>query len=162
VLYAMGRISLLPKALGKVHPRHHTPYRAVILQTIATLAIAVVAGLIWGPASGFLVLATTLTIGAIVVYALGNVALTVFYRREHRSEFNVVKHVVLPLAAVALLGYVLYRTVWPVPKYPLNVPAYLSIVWLVLGFGFLLYLARRARGGLRDAGRLFGQASDGD
>ena len=162
VLYAMGRINLLPKALGKVHPTHNTPYRAVVIQTVATLAIAVVAGLIWGPASGFLVLATTLTIGAIVVYALGNVALTVFYRREHRSEFNVVKHLALPLVALALLVYVLYRTVWPVPAYPLNVPAYLSIIWLVLGFGFVLYLARRARGGLRDAGRLFTAADVAD
>lgn len=45
---------------------------------------------------------------------------------------------------------------------PVGEVTFLSIVWLVLGFGFLLYLARRARGGLRDAGRLFGQASDGD
>jgi amino acid transporter len=162
VMYAMGRINLLPRALGKVHPTHNTPYRAVILQTAATLAIALVAGLIWGTQSGFLVLATTLTIGAIIVYALGNVALTVFYRRQHRSEFNVVKHLALPLVAVALLVYVLYRTVWPVPAYPLNVPAYLSIVWLVLGFGFVVYLARRAREGLRDAGRLFAEADAAD
>ena len=155
VLYAMGRIDLLPKALGKVHPTHNTPYRAVVIQAVATLAIAVTAGLIWGTLSGFLVLATTLTIGAIVVYALGNVALTLFYRREHRSEFSVVKHLALPLIALALLVYVLYRTIWPVPPYPLNVPAYLSIAWLALGFGVVLYLSRRARGGLRDAGKLF-------
>jgi amino acid transporter len=162
VLYAMGRIELLPRVLGKVHPRHNTPYRAVVAQTTATLLIAVVAGLIWGTESGFLVLATTLTIGAIIVYALGNIALTVFYRREHRGEFSVVKHLALPLIALALLVYVLYRTVWPVPAYPLNVPAYLSIVWLVLGFGFVLYLARRARGGLRAAGQLFTQPGPDD
>lgn len=155
VLYAMGRVDLLPKSLSKTHPRYKTPYIAIISQVSITFAIAVVAGLIWGTINGFGVLATTLVIGAVIVYCLGAVGLPIFYRREHSGEFNIIKHIVVPLLALALLIYVLYRTVWPVPAYPFNIPAYLSIVYIVLGFGFVAFVSRRGKGRLLDAGTLF-------
>jgi amino acid transporter len=155
VLYAMGRVELLPKALSRTHPKFRTPYVAIIAQVSLTFAITLVAGLIWGTTDGFGVLATTLTIGAIIVYCLGAIGLPILYRREHSGEFNIFKHIVVPLLALALLVYVLYRTVWPVPAYPFNIPAYLSIVYIVLGFGFVALVARRAKGKLMDAGALF-------
>ncbi len=155
VLYAMGRVNLLPKALSRTHPKFKTPYVAIVAQVSLTFAITLIAGLIWGTVDGFGVLATTLTIGAIIVYCLGAIGLPVLYRREHAGDFNVVKHIVIPLLALALLVYVLYRTVWPVPAYPFNIPAYLSIVYILLGFGFVSVVARRAKDKLMDAGQLF-------
>ena len=64
---------------------------------------------------------------------LGNLALPVFYLKEHRSEFSVVRHALLPLAALPLLAYVVYRTVWPPPVYPFNVPAYVACAWIGSG-----------------------------
>jgi amino acid transporter len=128
VLYAMGRVDRLPKSLSRTHPKHKTPYIAVVAQASMTFLIALVAGLIWGTINGFGVLATTLVIGAVIVYCLGAVGLPILYRREHPNEFSPIKHIVVPLLALALLVYVMYRTVWPVPAYPFNVPAYLSMV----------------------------------
>lgn len=155
VLYAMGRVDLLPKVLSRTHPKYKTPYVAVVAQGTMTFLISLIAGLIWGTIDGFAVLATTLTIGAIIVYCLGAIGLPVLYRREHRGEFNVGKHIIMPLLALALLIYVMYRTVWPVPAYPYNIPAYLSIVWIILGFGFVALVSRRVKGKLQDAGALF-------
>lgn len=155
VLYAMSRVDLIPKALSRTHPKFRTPYVAIIAQVSITFLIALVAGLIWGTINGFGVLATTLVIGAIIVYCLGAIGLPVLYRREYPSEFSVIKHIVVPLLALALLVYVMYRTVFPVPAYPFNVPAYLSIVWIVLGFGFVANIARRSKGTMKDAGLLF-------
>lgn len=155
VLYAMGRVNLLPKALSRTHPRFKTPYVAIIAQVSLTFVITLVAGLIWGTIDGFGVLATTLTIGAIIVYCLGAIGLPILYRREHGRDFHIVKHIVIPLLALALLVYVLYRTVWPVPAYPFNVPAYISIAYVILGFGFVAIVARRAKEKLLDAGALF-------
>lgn len=159
VFYAMGRVALLPKVLGKTHPKFKTPYIAVIVQVTMTFVIALIAGLIWGTLDGFGVLATTLTIGAIIVYCLGAVGLPIFYLREQSAEFNILKHILVPLLALALLVYVLYRTVWPVPAYPFNIPAYVSIAYIVVGFGFVAFVTRRAKGTLKDAGILF--ASEG-
>lgn len=40
MLYAFGRDGFLPRALGAVHPRYHTPWVAVLVQTAVTAALA--------------------------------------------------------------------------------------------------------------------------
>jgi amino acid transporter len=47
--YAMGREGILPRALGRTHPTHKSPYIASITQTV----VAVVLVLAWGVGSGF-------------------------------------------------------------------------------------------------------------
>jgi len=155
VLFAMGRAEILPAALAKTHPKHHTPYVAIFTQVVLTLALTIATGLKWGTVTGFGILATTLTIGAIIVYCLGAIGLPIMYSRDYRSEFNVLKHVVVPFAALALLVYVLYKSVWPIPAYPFNVPAILSVIWIVLGIGFVLLVRSRNKGDLSRATSLF-------
>jgi amino acid transporter len=155
VLYAMGRAEILPSALAKTHPKHHTPYVAIFTQVLLTLALTLAAGLKWGTVVGFGILATTLTIGAIIVYCLGAVGLPVMFRREYPSEFNPLKHVAVPLVALALLVYVMYKSVWPIPAYPYNVPLILSIIWIVLGVVFVGFVRSRNRGDLSQATALF-------
>ncbi|MCL6444664.1 MAG: APC family permease [Alicyclobacillus sp.] len=143
VLYSAGRVGVLPEVFGEVHPRHMTPYRGVQLLYLLTISMTIVTGLIWGPQTAFSVLAVTLTIGAILVYGLGTVALPMFYMREHRTEFSWVSHGLLPVLAVILLIYVLYNTIFPIPTYPLNVPLTVVIVWGVLGIVLSLVVGRR-------------------
>ena len=47
--YAMGREGILPRALGKTHPTHKSPYVASITQTVVALVLV----LAWGIGSGF-------------------------------------------------------------------------------------------------------------
>lgn len=152
VLYSMGRVSLLPSFFGHVHRTRRTPSYAILFQGAATLVLAIIAGLLWGTLRGFAVLAVTLTIGAMIIYGLGNLALPIFYLKEHRSEFSVVRHALLPLAALPLLGYVVYRTVWPPPVYPFNVPAYVACAWIGLAALFVVYLSIRRPEALEKSG----------
>lgn len=154
VMYSMARVGLLPRPLGRVHRLHRTPSGAIILQGCVMATLALSAGSLWGTNEGFAVLAVTVTIGAMIVYTLGNVALPVFYWKEYRSEFSLVRHVAVPAAAVALLAYVLYRTIWPVPGYPLNLPAYAALGWLVCSTVAILILARRRPEAIARAGLL--------
>ena len=48
VLYAMGRNGVLPRALARTHPRHLTPYVAIIAQSVFGLVLALLAGWRWG------------------------------------------------------------------------------------------------------------------
>ena len=152
VLYSMGRIKLLPKALGRVHPLHKTPYVAVLVQCAITLGLAVTVGLLWGTLQGFAVLAVTLTLSAMVIYALGNLALPVFYLKEHRDEFSILKHAVFPTLAIPLLVYVLWRTAWSRPPYPLNVALYLVAAWMLVGVLAIVLLSRRRPAALEKSG----------
>lgn len=39
-LYAFGRDGVLPRALAAVHPRHHTPWIAIVVQAVVSVALA--------------------------------------------------------------------------------------------------------------------------
>ncbi len=143
VMYSMGRIAVLPKMFGRVHPKYKTPYQTIILMYVTTLVLAIGAGLIWGTLNGFGVLAAVLTIGAMIVYAMANLALPVYVWKKDRKTFSAIKHVIIPAVAAAVMFYVLYHTVWPVPAYPYNIPGYIGIGWLVASLVFLVYLLRR-------------------
>jgi len=144
VLMSMGRNGLLPSRVGAVHTTYRTPHLAASTLGAVALVIAVAAGLGWGTVNGFFVLAATLTDGALLIYILGNVGLPVFFRRHVPGGFKPLVHVVLPAIAVLLLGYVFYRTFWPIPAYPLNLPGYFAIAWVVVGLVLVGY-ARRSR-----------------
>ncbi|WP_067181432.1 APC family permease [Microtetraspora niveoalba] len=82
--FAMGREGLLPRALGRVHPRTKAPWVAGLLQSgLAAVAVAAFASfgldpylglLLWGSALGFL--------GIIGLWALCCLAIIRFLRRE--------------------------------------------------------------------------------
>ena len=133
VLMSMGRNGLLPQRVGAVHPTYRTPHVAAATIGGLALVIALAAGAAWGTLTGFFVLAATLTDGALLVYIAGNVGLPIYYCREAPHEFKPLVHVVLPVIAVLMLGYVFYRTFWPIPAYPLNLPGYIAMGWVTLG-----------------------------
>jgi amino acid transporter len=139
----MGRIAVLPKMFGRVHPRFKTPHQTIILMFFTTLILAIGSGLIWGTLNGFGVLAAILTIGAMIIYAMANIALPVYIWKEDRQTFSVIKHIIIPAAGAAIMAYVLYRTVWPIPAYPYNVPGYFGIGWVIGCAILLVYLLRR-------------------
>ncbi len=56
-----------------------------------------------------------------------------FYWREHRSEFNVWQHVILPAIPFVLLGIVIYFQFVPLPAAPFNMVGPIDAAWLVLG-----------------------------
>ncbi len=144
VLMSMGRSGLLPQGVGAVHANYRTPHVAATIITGIAIVIALTAGTVWGTVTGFGVLAITLTAGAMMIYVLGNIGLPVFYHRQVRAEFNWLTHALLPLIAVLLLGYVIFRTFWPVPEYPFNLPGYFALAWAAVGV-VLVVLARRFR-----------------
>ncbi len=151
VLMSMGRNGLISPRASQVHPQYGTPHVAALIIGGTTTFAALAAGFTWGTVNGFYVLAATLTDGALLIYILGNIGLPVFYRREHREHFRLLTHIVMPLMAILLLGYVFYRTLWPIPVYPLNLPGYFAIFWVVVGI-VLVAIAQKTRAeGLRHA-----------
>src|ERR1700721_2035505 len=102
ILFNSGREGLLPEFLGKIHPRHQTPPSA--LWAFLTLAVALVLafGVLGGvaPMDYFGFAGTLGSIPIILTYMLTNLALPVYVMRHHRSEFNVLRHLLLPLAEI--------------------------------------------------------------
>jgi amino acid transporter len=155
VIYAMGRNGVLPRVFARTHPEHRTPHVAIIAQTAFGLGLALLFGWKWGPLTGFVVMATALTILVILVYITVCTASMFFYTRERRSEFSIWLHGVFPvLGALAFLGplYYQYR---PLPAYPMRYANWFAIIWLALGVAVTAWLARTRRQALLNAERIF-------
>jgi amino acid transporter len=94
-------------------------------------------------------LETIATLAVIVLYCMANLALTSYIRREHRSSFSIWHHLVCPWIATLALLPVLFVTIYPVPAWPYNIAPYLFAVALMLGFGYMQWLAARDPEALR-------------
>jgi amino acid transporter len=142
VLYKMGQVGVLPKAFATLHPKYKSPHIAIIAMTALSFVATIVLGTWLGPIEGFGLLATMISIGTILVYALGMIAVPIFYRREHPDEINIFFTYVFPIVGTLMLVPVLYASVYPPPAFPLNLAPYIDIVWILIGFATVMWLSR--------------------
>jgi amino acid transporter len=160
VLFSMGRAGLMPKILGKVHPRFRTPYVAIGANTVFALVIALLAGAEWGALEGFAVTATAFVVLVIVWYMLANVACFVEYVRRRRHEMSVFKHIVVPALGLLTLTLPMYFTYVPLSPYPVNIALIVAPAWIVVGIVLLVVLELRASPVLDRTQRVFSEKLD--
>ncbi|HEY7835105.1 MAG TPA: APC family permease [Ktedonobacterales bacterium] len=159
VAYAMGRAGALPAAFGRLSRRFRTPALAIFAGALVSFAIAVWSALVYGaPPNSFYVIVDVAAYCVLLAYIGVSVAVPLFFRRERRSEFNVLRHVIIPAAAVLLLVGVLvaqFLTGEVPDHYPSLAPQYLGAFffggWLLLGLIWLVVLRARKPAAL-DAG----------
>ncbi len=147
LLFALARDGVLPTGLAQISGRG-TPARATVAVVAAMALIAVVDGAVFG-AEPFDVFSWSGTIGTlilIVVYVLatvGAVRLLFFSGPPKVNRFEIV----VPVLALLVLGYTLYRNVIPYPTGPAAWFPVVCGVWILLAVLFVLArpaVARRA------------------
>jgi amino acid transporter len=121
--YAMGREGILPRALGRTHPTHRSPYIASITQTLFAVALV----LAWGIGAGFgfgdafdtayvriyTMMAVQGVVWILAIQAVCALAVIVWHRR-HRHPDSALVVVVCPI--IAILGqmfaiYLLFKNI---------------------------------------------------
>lgn len=163
VMYTMGQAGTLPARFGKIHPVHRTPAFAIGILQIAGLVPVLLVGFLLRPEDIFGFLGTIATLAVIVLYVMANLALTSYIRREHRGEFRVWRHAVVPGLGSLLLLPVLFVTVYPVPSWPYRVTPYLFAAALIGGFAYMKWIEFCQPGVLRrGATMLVGRPLDVD
>jgi amino acid transporter len=155
LIFNAGREGLLPRWLGKVHPVRRTPVNAIYAFVTIGAVIIVVWGLLHliGGDSGsmsalnFFVESSTMgTILVLVVYFLSNLALPFYYRRYRPQEFNVVKHLVLPVLGMIAIGVPVYYLVKPGQPSPYDWFPYAGLGVVVISVIYAIVLSRRDPG----------------
>jgi amino acid transporter len=113
--YAMGREGILPRALGRTHPTHKSPYIASITQT----CVAAVIVLAWGLSAGFgkaydvayvriyTMMAVQGVVWILAIQAICALAVIVYHRR-HNFNDNVLAVVVCPVIAIVGQVFAIY------------------------------------------------------
>jgi amino acid transporter len=150
--YGMARSGSFPKALAKVHPKYKSPTNAILLQMALSLVSALGVGYLLGADVAFyLIDGLILVIAVTIVYVLANIAVFMFYRGEHRSEFNVLLHAVFPLVSSVVLVLAIFFTFFPpagfgtAPGWPYNLAPLIDLVWLIAGIVALIWLRSRGK-----------------
>jgi amino acid transporter len=162
VMYTMGQTGTLPAACGRIHPVYLTPTFAIAVLQICGLVPVLLVGLLLRPSDIFDFLGTIATLAAIVLYAMANVALTAYVRRELPQHFSIWRHAVVPWIGTLALVPVFFVTVYPVPAWPANITPYCFVTLLLVGVGYMQWLSSRDPEALRrGATSLVGRPVDG-
>jgi amino acid transporter len=131
VLFALGRGGL-GSTLSAVHPVHGTPAPAVSMSAL----LIILPFMLWAPFIGsgnyYSYSSTTATLALILVYISVGAAETVESWRERRPIWSAIC-----LLGPALLIWVLYRNIYPVPEYPNNLWPYLVLAWVAASWGLM-------------------------
>ena len=145
LIFSSGREGLLPAVTGRVTVKSRTPWVAFVIFLV--IALGMVYGFGWGlnPVTYFGEAATLGTIPIVVVYLAANLALPVYYRKNHPDQFSVLLHLILPVLGVAAIVFPLYELVKPGQPHPFDLYPYISLAIIVVAVAYALILNARDR-----------------
>jgi amino acid transporter len=111
--YSLGREGLLPRALGRTHPKHKTPHIAVLTQALIALAIVLIFRFAdRAPLDVYYWIAVQGVIWIVLVQALTSLAVWAYFRRQPASERHWWKTTAAPwigFVAQVLVLYLCYK-----------------------------------------------------
>jgi amino acid transporter len=142
LLYALGRERVLPRALGRTHPKYKTPHIAIITFTIFGIISGLFFGILWGPVQAFGNLGYFTGLFIAVVYFGADVAIIFYMWRKHRDEFSWFRHGVVPSLAAIVIVYALYNSVFPLPTGALGPMPFIFVGIVVAAAVFVIILRR--------------------
>jgi amino acid transporter len=174
-LFAMGRATLISRWFAAVDPATRSPVNAVHFQAVLGIIVAVGLGLLLAddPFEGAAGLNVYVWLGTLVgllfagMYIAVNVACIGYFMGEKRSEFNPIKHLVIPIlgviamipAVLAVIGGV------TIPILDIELSPYENSlrwtapvvgVWLLLGVIAYVYLRSRNPAALDRMNEVYG------
>jgi amino acid transporter len=158
-LYAMGRDGGLPSAFGWTHPRWRTPWAAIAFAAALTLFLGIAWADHYGPITYFVLVATTATLAILLTYilvALSGMVVLLRERSDRRIGPGTVLDLVLPVLAIAICAYTIYKSVVPAPAPPVDRAPYLAGGWVLLGLVVVSVLSARHPDRVRAFGSILG------
>lgn len=143
LIFNAGREGMLPTWMAKIHSRRNTPWVSLAVFLGVSLVIVYAFGWTVVPVTFFGEFATLGAIPISLVYLVSNLALPVYYRKYHRDQFSLVKHLILPILGVLAIGFPLYELVLPGQPAPFNLFPWISLGIVVVALIYAAILTRR-------------------
>lgn len=154
LIFNAGREGLLPSVIGKVDAKRRTPINALLVFLGLGLAIIGVWGLLhilgghansghMSALSMFVESSTFGTILLLLVYGLSNLALPFYYKKNHPSMYNPVRHAVLPILGTLWILVPLYYLAKPGQSAPYNWYPYLALGVVIVAIIYASVLVKR-------------------
>ena len=144
LIYAMSRDTFGTRGAGAAHSRWGTPVAATGIVTVMAVIIYVVYVAVSASPSkvannAFLWSGTIGTLILLVVYVLATIGMTLLVFVQRKMPSVPAWQVIIPVAAIIVLGYTLYRNVYPYPTGDFRWFPVVAGVWLLVAvLGVLL------------------------
>jgi amino acid transporter len=143
ILFALCRDGFLSRRLGETSVRTGSPANALAVVMVIAI-VAFVAQRIGGVSAvnAFFYPGTIGVLSMLVTYIVVNVGALRFLFFSGRVR---AWEAIVPVIALAILVYVIYANVYPVPDFPFNLFPYIVAAWLMVGLGIILLVPGLAR-----------------
>jgi amino acid transporter len=145
VIFSGAREGLWHRWVGTVHPRYKTPWAAVIVFVVPSVAVGVISTAFTdiGTASGFL--ASFGALGVILMYLSTNVALMAFWVKERRrgTRRPVFSWLVVPAVGVAVMAIPYWASFQPGQPSPYSALPWLFPLLAAVGIVYAVVLQMR-------------------
>jgi amino acid transporter len=104
-------------------------------------------------------MALTATLGVLSAYILVALSGMVFFWRARGENvaYNVILDIVLPLGAIAICGYTIYKSVHPLPPSPMKYGPWVALIWFVIGVAIVIWLSLTHPDRVRAFGSILGE-----
>jgi amino acid transporter len=162
--YAMGREGGLPRVFAWTHPRWRTPWVGIGFSLLVTFVLGLTLGRHWthpapAPFTYIQFMALTATMGVLGAYILVALSgIVSFWRtRAGNVAYSVVLDIVLPLGAIAICGYTIYKSVHPLPPSPMKYGPWIALIWLGIGVVIVAWLSITRPERVREFGSILGE-----
>jgi amino acid transporter len=129
LLFSMGKYQFLHRSMGLVHDTHRTPHRAILFCG-CLLAVVCLAMLPAGFLNAFGYAGTFASFGFVVVYLMLCIVAPMDLQRTREMRPH---HVLVGILGTALMLFVIFGSVYPVPAYPYNILPYAFFAYMVAG-----------------------------
>ena len=148
ILFNSAREGLLPEFLGKIHPQHRTPHSALWVFLLIAVALVLGFGLLGGvaPMDYFGFAATLGAIPVILTYMLTNLALPIYVVRHQRAEFEIVRHLLLPIVGTLVMLVPLWGLIQPGQAWPFRIFPWVALGALALSAVYGVVITRLSPG----------------
>jgi amino acid transporter len=166
VMFALGRIRLLPKQAAAIHPTRRTPWIAAIAIAVVAIVISLVFGFAMSgpkPLGAVLFLGALVTIFFVPIYIMTALSCFFYFWRKQRSEFNWIKHGVVPIVGAAFFVPVLIGAlgidfgglgIAPLGGAARYTP-WIVLAWIALGLAAYAWLRQRRPADISQLDRVF-------
>ncbi len=147
IFFALTRDAFGDRGFGKVDPRTSTPLAASLLVLGFGIVLGIVVRVAFTdvPLNLFSWVASIGTLGLLVVYLMVTIG-AIRFLFMGKERLAPLREIVIPIAAVVVVVYVLYRSIFPIPSGPAGYFPYIAGGWILIGVVAVLLnpeLARR-------------------
>ena len=176
-MYSLGREGVLPRFLGRTHPRYHSPHLASTFQSVVAALIVLAFALFaavdtkLGAADsvGFLqvygLMAVMGVVSILAIQSIVSLAIFNYFRTHHKEDHHWWTTITAPLVAAVTQAYVLYLAI---KNLKFLGSGYSYAKWLcwgdlaifLIGLGYAFYLKSQQRAKYETIGRMINQGLD--